>query len=67
MNVLYFLIPLALLLAGLGVYGFYWAVRSGQFDDVETPALRILLEEETPGERAKPREPTPSAKKTSPS
>ena len=45
MNVLFFLVPLAVLLAGLGVYGFFWAVRSGQFDDVETPALRMLIDD----------------------
>lgn len=49
MSVLYLLVPLALLLAAAGVGGFLWAVRSGQFDDVETPAIRMLLDEE--GER----------------
>lgn len=46
MSILYFLVPLALLLAGLGVYGFLWSVRDGQYDDVTTPALRILFEDE---------------------
>lgn len=46
MTVLYLLVPLALILAGIGVWAFLWAVRSGQFDDVETPAIRVLLEEE---------------------
>lgn len=48
MNVLYFLVPLAILLAGIGAAAFWWAVRSGQFDDVETPAIRILFDEESP-------------------
>ena len=48
MNVLYLLIPLALLLAGAAVVAFGWAVRSGQFDDVDTPALRVLLDDEAP-------------------
>lgn len=47
MSILYLLVPLALLLASAGVGAFFWAVRSGQFDDVETPALRILMEEDT--------------------
>ncbi len=47
MNILYALVPLALLLAGLGVLAFRWAVRDGQFDDVETPAIRMLLDDET--------------------
>jgi cbb3-type cytochrome oxidase maturation protein len=46
MSVFYVLVPLALLLAGAGVLAFRWAVRDGQFDDVETPALRILLDDE---------------------
>lgn len=46
MNVLFFLVPLAIILAGLGAGAFWWAVRSGQFDDTQTPAIRILLEED---------------------
>jgi len=46
MNVLYFLVPLALVLAGIGVAAFIWSVRTGQFDDVQTPGMRILLEDE---------------------
>ena len=46
MNVLYVLVPLALALALGGVAAFRWAVRDGQFDDVETPALRVLLEDD---------------------
>jgi cbb3-type cytochrome oxidase maturation protein len=48
MNILYLLVPIALLLAGIGVVAFRWAVRSGQFDDVQTPAIRMLLDEEPP-------------------
>ncbi len=46
MNILFFLIPIALMLAGLAVWGFLWAARSGQFEDVETPALRMLMDDE---------------------
>lgn len=46
MNVLFLLVPLALVLAGGAAAAFRWAVRDGQFDDVETPALRILLDDE---------------------
>ena len=45
MNVLYVLVPLALGLALAAVAAFRCAVRDGQFDDVETPALRILLDD----------------------
>ncbi|HVW27390.1 MAG TPA: cbb3-type cytochrome oxidase assembly protein CcoS [Polyangiaceae bacterium] len=42
MTVLYVLIPLALLAAGTAVAAFLWATKTGQLDDLETPALRIL-------------------------
>lgn len=46
MDVLYILVPLALLLSAGAVGVFAWAARSGQFDDLETPAVRILLHDE---------------------
>ena len=49
MNILYLLIPLGLVLLGIAVWAFMWAVRSGQFDDLEGPAHRILMDDdETP-------------------
>lgn len=45
MNILLLLIPLALALGGLALAGFLGAVRGRQFEDLETPALRALLEE----------------------
>lgn len=47
MNVLYILIPLALLLLGVAVWAFFWAVGSGQFDDLDTPAMRIVLDDDS--------------------
>ena len=46
MEVIYLLIPLALMLAAAVTWVFFWAVRSGQFDDLEGPAHRILMDEE---------------------
>lgn len=46
MNILFFLIPLGLLILGLAVWAFFWAVGSGQFDDLDTPATRILLDDD---------------------
>ncbi|MEO1203336.1 MAG: cbb3-type cytochrome oxidase assembly protein CcoS [Pseudomonadota bacterium] len=46
MDILYLLIPLALLLLGGAVWAFFWAVGSGQFDDLDTPAVRILLDDD---------------------
>ncbi len=42
MSVIYLVVPLALLLVLVAVVAFAWAGRSGQFDDMETPGLRIL-------------------------
>lgn len=45
MSVMFILLPVALLLAGVALAVFIWAARTGQFDDLETPALRILHED----------------------
>jgi cbb3-type cytochrome oxidase maturation protein len=42
MNVLIFLVPLALLLGLAGLAGFLWSLRSGQYDDLDGAALRVL-------------------------
>ena len=47
MSILYVLIPLALVVLGVAVWAFFWAVGSGQFDDLDTPAMRILLDDDT--------------------
>jgi cbb3-type cytochrome oxidase maturation protein len=46
-SILYLLIPLALLLLGLAVWAFFWAVGSGQFDDLDTPAMRVVMDDDT--------------------
>ncbi len=46
MNILLLLIPLSLLLIGVAIALFLWAVRRGQFEDLDTPALDILREDE---------------------
>ena len=42
MSVLYIVLPLALLVVGIAVGAFVWAARRGQFDDLDTPAVRVL-------------------------
>lgn len=42
MSVLYLVLPLALLLVGGAVLAFIWSARSGQLDDLDTPAVRML-------------------------
>lgn len=52
MNIVFVLIPLAILLLGAAVWAFIWAVNHGQFDDLEGPAHRILFDDdEKDGER----------------
>jgi len=46
MEILYLLVPLALLLVALIIVIFFWAVRSGQFDDLEGPAHRIIMDDD---------------------
>jgi cbb3-type cytochrome oxidase maturation protein len=46
MSILYVLIPLALLILGGAVWAFFWAVGNGQFDDLDTPAVRIILDDD---------------------
>ena len=48
MTILYMLIPLGLVLLGVAVWAFMWAVRSGQFDDLEGPAHHILMDDDDP-------------------
>jgi len=53
MEAIFVLLPLALLIAAVAVGFFVWAARTGQFDDLETPAIRILFDDE---ELVRPRE-----------
>lgn len=46
MNVLFILIPVSIILGGLGLAAFLWTLKSGQYDDVDGAAARILLEDE---------------------
>ncbi len=46
MNVLVYLMPLALGLGLLGLAGFLWALRSGQYTDVDGAALRVLSDDD---------------------
>jgi len=48
MEILYLLVPLAMLIVALMVVIFFWAVRSGQFDDLEGPAHRIIMDDDRP-------------------
>ncbi|MBL8379329.1 MAG: cbb3-type cytochrome oxidase assembly protein CcoS [Burkholderiales bacterium] len=59
MESLYLLIPLSVVLVFVIGIAFWWSVRSGQFDDMEGPAYRILMDDD----RVRPAAPdTPTAK-----
>ena len=46
MEILYILIPLGVIVFGIAIWGFLWAVKSGQFEDMEGPAHRILMDDD---------------------
>ena len=48
MNVLVVLIPVSLVLGGVGLVAFLWTMRNNQYDDAEGNAARILLDDEPP-------------------
>lgn len=45
MSIIYILIPIAVLLTVLGIYLFFWAVKTEQFDDLEKQGMSILFDE----------------------
>jgi cbb3-type cytochrome oxidase maturation protein len=46
MDVIVYLIPIAIVLGGLGLAAFFWSLKSGQFDDPDGAAQRILFDDE---------------------
>ena len=48
MTIIFLLIPLTLVLVGLACWAFFWAVGSGQFDDLDSPAWDVLSDDEQP-------------------
>ncbi|MBR1217768.1 cbb3-type cytochrome oxidase assembly protein CcoS [Bradyrhizobium sp. U87765 SZCCT0131] len=50
MEVLIYLVPLALLLGLLGLCGFLWSLRSGQYDDLDGAAWRAIADDEPAGD-----------------
>ena len=54
MNILLMLLPISLVLLGLAIAAFAWAVRKGQFDDLDTPALDILDDDPKPQRQPPP-------------
>jgi len=46
MSVILIMLPIALVLAGIGIVAFILAAKNGQFDDLDTPALRAVFDDE---------------------
>lgn len=53
MSILVVLIPVTLLLVGIAVWAFFWATNDGQFDDLDSPAVEILVDEDPAAPRAR--------------
>ena len=51
MDVLLYLIPIALVLGLLGLAAFIWSLKSDQYDDLDGAAHRILMDDEKPQEK----------------
>ncbi|OEC36374.1 cytochrome oxidase maturation protein, cbb3-type [Pseudomonas cuatrocienegasensis] len=52
MSAIYILIPVAIVLVGFAIWLFFWAVDSGQYDDLDSPAHSILFDDEDPLHKA---------------
>jgi cbb3-type cytochrome oxidase maturation protein len=46
MNIIFVSIPLGLILIAVAIAAFFWAIRSGQYDDLDSPAWSILMDED---------------------
>jgi len=53
MSIIYILIPIAILLTALGIYLFFWAVKTEQFDDLEKQGMSILFDEDEKNSKLK--------------
>ena len=67
MEILYLMVPLGMVLVGLGIWAFFWAVGSGQFDDLDSPGWSVLGDDDQaktadtdPNVDRDPRRPPPS-------
>lgn len=51
MNIILVSIPISIVLAGLAIAAFIWAINSGQYDDLDSPAYNLLMDDdETPSD-----------------
>jgi cbb3-type cytochrome oxidase maturation protein len=62
MNAIYILIPVAILLTALGLYLFFWAVKTEQFDDLEKQGMSILFDDQEQADQTKAKPSSETAK-----
>ena len=48
MTALLWLIPAALIMGAIGLIGFFWSIKAGQYEDIEGAAARILIDDDGP-------------------
>ncbi|HCH24307.1 MAG TPA: cbb3-type cytochrome oxidase assembly protein CcoS [Oceanospirillaceae bacterium] len=46
MNIVFLLIPVAIILVAVAAYALHWSLKSGQFDDMDSPASKILFDDD---------------------
>ena len=46
MNIIFLALPIAIIIGSIFLFGFLWAVLKGQYDDMDTPAHRMLIDDE---------------------
>ena len=56
MNVLVYLVPMAIGLGALGLVAFLWAMKTGQFDDLDGAAWRAISDDDLPEDEKKPKD-----------
>ena len=57
MTILLVLVPISLALLGLAIWAFLWAVKSGQYDDLDSPSIDVLRDESKPAPPSNPGKP----------
>jgi len=53
-SVVYVLVPIGLVIVAIAISAFVWATRAGQYDDLGTPAMRMLHDDDAPSDRDEP-------------
>lgn len=56
MTVLYLFVPLSMVIAGILVWAAFWAIKNNQYEDLEGPAHRILMDDDDPRIPTQPHE-----------